>query len=171
MRSALVLAGFFAVGCVGASPEAPVPVRRSEAPAAVSPVEAPAAVEEAAYAYSPAGKRDPFFTPRAQPTPVDEVQCGVLCRWDLEQYRLVSTVTAQASPRGMVEAPNGTGYVVAPGDLIGKRGGRVAAIRAGQVFVDEPCQDANGGVRRCRTVLGMAADAQEQPENLIRPNG
>lgn len=127
----------------------------------------PVAEEEAAleYAYSPVGKRDPFRSVKFdeeraaelkkqaeaeaaanQPVlPIENVRCGPLCKWDLEQFRLVAIVSGVSTPMAMLESPDGTGHTVQRGDFIGKRNGKVTQIRPGEVIVTEIYRD-NAGV-------------------------
>ncbi len=109
------------------------------------------------YAYSPVGKRDPFRSflideanaaaqkAAAPARPVENLRCGPLCKWDLEQLRLVAIVSGVSSPIAMVESPDGNGYMVRRGAFIGKRNGKVTNIRPGEMVVTEIYKD-NAGV-------------------------
>lgn len=109
------------------------------------------------YAYSPVGKRDPFRSFLLEETkaaekkvavpvkPIENLRCGPLCKWDLEQLRLVAIVSGVSSPMAMVEAPDGKGYTVRRGAFIGKRNGKVTNIRPSEMVVTEIYKD-NAGV-------------------------
>lgn len=159
----LCVTGF--VACGDAKPKR----SRPAAPAAVPAVPVPPAaaldpnlpaekieiVHE--YAYSPVGKRDPFrsfLLEEAKATekkvaasvqPIENLRCGALCKWDLEQLRLVAIVSGVSSPMAMVEAPDGKGYTVRRGTFIGKRNGKVTNIRPSEMVVTEIYKD-NAGV-------------------------
>lgn len=126
-------------------------------PAAIEPgLPAEKIESEHEYAYSPIGKRDPFRSPLLDEVkvekkevvpvkPVENLRCGPLCKWDLEQLRLVAIVSGVSSPMAMVEAPDGKGYTVRRGAFIGKRNGKVTNIRPSEMVVTEIYKD-NAGV-------------------------
>lgn len=117
------------------------------------------------YAYSPVGKRDPFRSVKhdeehaallkrqqeeaeAKATkdelPVENVRCGALCKWDLEQFKLVAIITGVSTPTAMLEAPDGSGFTVHRGTFIGKRNGKITQIRPGEIIVTEIYRDNSG---------------------------
>ena len=144
-----------------ASAQKPQPV----APAEQESAAASAPVHE--YAYSPIGKRDPFRSimhdaereaalqkaaaeaaaAASKPpveAPVENLRCGPLCKWDIEQLRLVAVVSGVSNPMAMVETPDGRGYSVHRGTFIGKRNGKITQIRPGEIVVTEIYKDNSG---------------------------
>ena len=124
----------------------PAPAKKVEAKADESkPEEAP----PAEYAYSAVGKRDPFrsffedYATASESNAGVAERCGPLCRWDLEQLRLVAVVSGTATPLAMVEDPEGRGYFVRRGSYIGKRSGKVSDIRRDVVVVTELIRQEN----------------------------
>ncbi len=165
-RSAALIGVLLVVAACGESkpPARPATAARpaSAAPAAAAaPVApAPAAPE---WSYTSVGKRDPFRSYLAEigaggktlvnpcPTP--------LGRFELEQLKLVAVVTGLEDPVAMVQAPNGVGYTVRRGACIGKNGGKVIAVRSGEVVVSEWAIRADGTRDRTQTVLKMPKQA------------
>ena len=97
------------------------------------------------YVYTPAGRRDPFRSPYAlKPDEDDDIRRrGPLERFDLDQLRLEGIIWGLARPLAVIATPDGTGYPVAAGARIGKRGGRVERILKDQVVVAESYRTAN----------------------------
>ncbi len=68
--------------------------------------------------------------------------------FDVSQFKLIGVVTGGKENHAMVVDPNGKGYVLKPGMLIGKNDGRVVSITPGGVDVLEQFKDDNGRVRK-----------------------
>src|SRR5437868_616694 len=84
-----------------------------------------------------AGGRDPFHAPK-EPLPPPEPACAEeLCRFKLDELKLVAVVSGDADPLAMFEDPLGKGIVARRNARIGKRGGRVTAISRECVTVVE----------------------------------
>jgi type IV pilus assembly protein PilP len=141
-----------------AAPAKPPPA----APATAAEPKAEAPVQE--WAYSSAGKRDPF---RSFLADVDSVAaravmttCATpLGRFELEQLKLVAVVTGLDDPVAMVEAPNGVGYNLKRGTCVGRNGGVVAVVRSGEVVVSEWAIRADGTRDRTRSILRLPKEA------------
>lgn len=92
------------------------------------------------YVYNPMGKRDPFRNgiEEGLPSSRESAACTEpLCQWELSQLTLVAVVTGEANPFGMVEDPQGKGYMVRRNAKVGKQGGRVTQILRDSVTVTE----------------------------------
>jgi type IV pilus assembly protein PilP len=147
-RTPILMALLAAVGCSDpsgarpAAPPKPAPQAAKAAPSQTLPEAAPG-VE---YLYSPVGKRDPFRSSiedklASAEEGTDRGNCGPLCKWELEQLRLVAVISGVSNPLAMVEDPNGRGYIVRRGTFVGKRNGKVSQIRSGEVVVTEIYRD------------------------------
>lgn len=163
-RSAAVLACAAALAAACGSKKPPP---RAAPPVPAAPVAAaagasdsgPAAAPAREWVYSSVGKRDPF---RSFLDELEASRGGLvtpcktpLGRFELEQLRLVAVVTGLADPVAMVEAPNGVGYSLRRGACLGKNGGVVAAVRSGEVVVNEWAIKADGSRDRTRTILKL----------------
>jgi len=102
--------------------------------------------EEAEYAYSPAGKPDPF-KPFIQLTPVREsrnVPMTPLQKYEISQLKLVAIISTPDGNIGLVEDSAGKGYFLKKGTEIGKNDGKVTKIFNDRVIVEEAYQDVFG---------------------------
>jgi type IV pilus assembly protein PilP len=126
-----------------------------------------ASTAETPYNYEPIGKRDPFRSPLedSQTAQTENAPCNEpLCQWELDQLNLVAIVTGDANPLGMVEDPQGRGYIIRRNSKIGRRGGKVTQIMRGSVTVTELWTAADGKVQPNPKTLALKADKETQPE-------
>lgn len=141
----LGLVGFVA-GCGESAPPppplAPPPAPRAAAPA--PPAKEPEVKPPPPIPYETKGRRDPF----RQPTTGIEAKGGLA----LASVKLVGVVQGREGPMALVEAPDGLGYVLRPGDLIGD--GRVEEIGLDSVKFS---MTARPGQPATRTVLKLTA--------------
>jgi type IV pilus assembly protein PilP len=172
--------GTLALGCGSSAPNAsPPPKAAAAAAAAAAPVAkapeavaAPAPPVEAkdAYVYSPIGKRDPFRNPLDDMVTSRAIESHCpLCRWAVDQLKLVAVVTGTANPLAMVEDPDGIGHMVRQGTQVGKNSGKVTAIRRDQVVIAETTHDPFGKLVESRIVLRIAQSQNEiaNPVSLL----
>lgn len=138
-------------GCQQSTPpQPPAQQAKKEAP---KPVAAPPAIEikeetkkeETAIT---AKQRNPFksFIVKVTEKPTVAVPKTPLQRYELEQLKLVAIIWGVNSPIAMVEAPDGKGYSIKKGDLIGNRNGKVRRIEKDRVVVEERFAEASGEV-------------------------
>lgn len=96
-------------------------------------------VAEEAFAYNPAGRRDPFapLVYQISAVPAQEQRTlGPLEKFELNEFRLLAMMIVKGAPHAMVKAPDGKSYTVVPGDLIGPNGGVVKRIETKAFEVD-----------------------------------
>ncbi|HEY3449216.1 MAG TPA: pilus assembly protein PilP [Myxococcales bacterium] len=178
----LVLAGCGEEVATPATPSPkPAPAQAKKAApaqdAAKQQPEAAAAVPTIEYAYSPVGKRDPFRSALDEKqsttdTGQERPDCGPLCKWELEQLRLVAVISGVSNPLAMVEDPNGRGYIVRRGTFVGKRNGKVTQIRAGELVVTEIYKDQMGKPHVNPVPIKLPADEKPgatEDQNLLTP--
>ena len=149
-------------------PEAPKPDAVTKPADAVAPY---------SYSYNPVGKRDPYHNP------IDDLLASAsggistttsscnqpLCRWDLDQLKLVGIVSGMANPVAMVEDPQGIGHFVRRNSFVGKRGGRVTQIKRDEVVVTEIFKGPDGKPHPNNISLkisGVSADAIDSTDLL-----
>ena len=138
-------------GCQqGTPPQPPVQQVKKEAPKIAA---APPAVEikeetKKEETASVAKQRNPFksFIVKVTEKPTVAVPKTPLQRYELEQLKLVAVIWGVNSPIAMVEAPDGKGYSIKKGDLIGNRNGKVRRIEKDRVVVEERFAEASGEV-------------------------
>ncbi len=128
------------------------------------------------YTYSPVGRRDPFRSivddvARANAENTSRPECGQLCKWDLEQLRLVAVISGISNSVAMLESPDGRGHIVRRGTYVGKRSGRVSQIRSDELVVTEIFKDQMGTPHVNPIVIRLPVDKGEtelEEENLLR---
>ncbi|MGH7413295.1 MAG: hypothetical protein ACREKJ_03770 [Candidatus Rokuibacteriota bacterium] len=106
------------VACGGGTP--PPPTAVTPAPAAPGPVVRPKEPDTKALvpiAYEPKGRRDPFT-----PIFLGKDNAGL----SVSAVKLTGVVGGRAGLMALVEAPDGIGYILKPGDALGD--GRVTGI-------------------------------------------
>jgi Tfp pilus assembly protein PilP len=144
-RGVLMSVGFvMLLGACGSTPPAapPKPPAASQPAAAVQAV--PAEVVIAVPKYDPKGRRDPFET-----LEVREGSGGLT----VAATRLTGIVRSNRSALALVEAPDGIGYILKPGDTLGD--GRLLEIGSDSVvFVVAP----KTGAPSNRVVLRLATN-------------
>ena len=131
-------------GSVAGGGEAAAPAVAAEA---VATPEATPTPEEALqeYNYNPIGKRDPFRSFLADELAPDTRKVVTpLQRYDLDQLKIIGIIWGISSPRAMVTTPDGKGYVVQKGTLVGKNWGKVSRITQEEVIVSEEYRDFEG---------------------------
>jgi type IV pilus assembly protein PilP len=97
-----------------------------------------------AYAYDPAGKRDPFRSFVLETAKTQRTERGPLEQFDLSQLALVAVVWNVGNPRALVQDPSGRGYIVREGTPIGKNDGLVTRIDDAMLIVKESYVDYLG---------------------------
>jgi len=68
--------------------------------------------------------------------------------YDVNQFKLIGIISGGKEIRAMITDPNGKGYVIKAGMIIGKNDGRVMSITSGGVDVLEQFTDDNGKTRK-----------------------
>jgi len=93
-------------------------------------------------------QRNPFktFIVKSTDRPTVVTPKTPLQRYELDNLKLVAVMWGMNSPIAMVEAPDGKGYKIKKGDLVGSRDGRVKRIEKDRVIVEERFTEANGEV-------------------------
>lgn len=151
--TAVGLLGLFS-GCGGSppppSPPAPAQTGKAQAPASPRAVvlKEPEVKPPPSIRYEAKGRRDPFRLP------VREVQeKGGQGGLKMASLKLVGIVQGRESPLALVEGPDGLGYIIRPGDLIGDA--RVAEIGQDSVTFNVP---GKPGQPPTRMVLKLKTD-------------
>ncbi len=101
------------------------------------------------YEYDPRSRRDPFrpygifFENQVIQTKVGAVEStNPILDYDIDQLSVVAILWEVENPRALIRDPLGKTHIVRGGDKLGNLGGKVAAIREGEIVVIE--QRTNG---------------------------
>jgi type IV pilus assembly protein PilP len=153
----LLLAFFCLVGGCGekesSSPATVAPPKKvaSEAVKQATQLRVPEAEKTPpAFAYDPAGMRDPFEALLEVRKPLGnggEAETP-LQKHDLGQFRLAGIIVGKDEPMAMVLAPGGKSYILKKGVKIGKNDGLVVGIEKDGVLVEERFYDFSGTFRK-----------------------
>lgn len=128
---------------------------------------APASVEvkeEKKEAVVETRRRNPFksFIVKATERAAVIVPKTPLQKYEVEQLKLVAIIWGINNPIAMVETPDGKGYKLKKGDLIGNRDGRVKRIEKDRVVVEEQSTEASGEVRVSEFEIKLPLPAGEE---------
>jgi type IV pilus assembly protein PilP len=111
---------------------------------------------QAVYSYNPAGKRDPF-----SPLIVKEDHKALtgerppLERYNIYEFKLSGIVWGGFGYSAMVEGPDGKGYFVHVGTIIGQNKGIVKKITQYTMVIDEKFKTISGETDRKEIVLEL----------------
>lgn len=83
-----------------------------------------------------------------------------LQRYSIAQLRLTAIIWGIKQPVGMVEAPDGKGYVVKKGDLIGNKNGRVVQVKKSSIVILERHKDHTGRVKLNKTSIKLPSSKE-----------
>lgn len=140
------------------------------------------------FVYKPTKKRDPFRPPyltqttfnkttvRKGPDPVVRRKKRRKPRTELEtfeldQIKVVATVTGVANPIAMVEGPSGKGFVVRRGTSIGRNGGRVTRIYSTGIVISEVSRDERDSRRISRTMIRIKGKQDTKANGSVQVGG
>jgi type IV pilus assembly protein PilP len=140
------------------------------------------------FVYVPVNKRDPFRPPHLAQTNLMDDTTKVkkkisqtptvkrepkteLEKFELDQLNIVATVTAVANPLAMVEDPQGNGYIVRRGTLIGRNGGKVQRIYADGIIIEEESRDEAGRRIVNRVKIRIKEEKTEKTPGSIKVDG
>jgi type IV pilus assembly protein PilP len=153
----IAAAGMSGCSDSGKSPEVhPAPVKPKQQVITQGTSTATEQKPQDVYAYNPAGKRDPFM-----PIIVREdvkAQTGdrpPLERFNVFEFKLTGVVWGGFGYSAMLEGPDGKGYFVHVGTLIGQNKGIVKKITKDAMIVEEKFKTLSGETDRKEVVIEL----------------
>lgn len=84
-----------------------------------------------------------------------------LQRYEVGQLKLVAVIWGLNGSVAMVETPDGKGYAIKDGDLIGNKGGKVSKVLNNQIVIEEKYKDYLGAVQTNEIVLALPVPKEE----------
>jgi type IV pilus assembly protein PilP len=99
--------------------------------------------EEAAVEVRQKNPFKPFITKTTEKVSV-VVPKTPLQKYELDQFKLIAIMWGMNGSIAMIEAPDGKGYSIKKGDLVGSRDGRVKRIEKNKIVVEEKFTEASG---------------------------
>jgi type IV pilus assembly protein PilP len=162
-----LLLGVSASGC-SRSNQAPASAPK---PVAVTPVQkpislaTPTAVEEKAlapYSYNAQGRRDPFASIIVK----EEKQAKLgdrppLERFNISDFKLAGVVWGGFGYNAMMESPDGKGYFIRVGTVIGLNKGIVKKITQDRIVIEEKFKNFSGETERREIVVELRKKQEE----------
>lgn len=166
-----VVAAAVASGCSEPAPPPPAPVasapkaQPSQSPAqtpapAAAPAPAPAAPE---YSYKPAGRRDPFMPLIVKEEKSKTVNRPPLERYNISEFKFTGIVWGGFGYNAILEAPDGKGYFIRKGTVVGPNGGVVKSISSKHIIVEEKYKTFTGETRRKEIIVEMRKRQEGMP--------
>jgi type IV pilus assembly protein PilP len=159
--TATLLLGTAVIGCSRseqAPSTAPTPIAAKPGQKPVSLV-TPTVIEEkpqTAYSYNPLGRRDPF----APIIMKEEKQAKSgdrppLERYNLYEFKLTGVIWEGFGYNALIEGPDGKGYLVRAGTVIGPNKGVVKKITQSTMVIEEKFKNFSGGTERKEIVIEL----------------
>jgi type IV pilus assembly protein PilP len=162
-----LLLGMAAWGCSGPSQApttAPKPIAAKPVQKPISQVTPTAGEEKAqvAYSYNPQGRRDPFSSIIVR----EEKQAKMgdrppLERFNLSDLKLTAVVWGGFGYNAMVEGPDGKGYFIRVGTVIGLNKGVVKKIMQNRMVVEEKFKNFSGETEHKEIVIELRKKQEE----------
>ena len=168
---------FAALAMVGCGSKEPTKKAPPKAPAAAketaAPVEAVSQTEEATqkpadetveYRYEPRGRRDPFRSVLA--TKKDKrnlADLPPLQRLELSDMQLSGIVWGALGYSALITTPDGKGYTVRTGTVLGPRGGVIKKITKSEIIIQETVEDIFG-TKKTREIVKELHPQEEGKE-------
>jgi type IV pilus assembly protein PilP len=118
----------------------------------------------AIYAYSPAGRRDPFM-----PIIIKEEKKAMagakapLERFPLSEFKLAGIVWGGLGYHAMLEGPDGKGYFIRVGTKIGPNQGVVKKITQTTMIIEEKYKDPTGEINRKEITIELRKTQEGTP--------
>lgn len=118
----------------------------------------------AIYAYSPAGRRDPFM-----PIIIKEEKKSLagakppLERYPVNDFKLAGIVWGGLGYHAMLEGPDGKGYFIRVGTKIGPNQGVVKKITQTTMIIEEKYKDPTGETNRKEIIIELRKKQEGTP--------
>jgi len=158
--------GLGILGCSksGQGPATTTPIAAKEVQKTITQGAATTAVEKpvTAYSYISLGRRDPFaplVTKEEKQTKAGERP--PLERYNLDDFKLTAVLRGGFGDNAVVEAPDGKGYIIHVGTIIGPNKGVVKKITENKLIVEEKYKNFSGGSERKEIVIDLRKKQEE----------
>jgi len=156
----MVLATALFTGCGESTktpaPSAPVAPKSIQQPITQSTATVAAEKNQPMYTYNPAGRRDPF-TPliTKQETKAKLGARPPLERYAISEFKLTGIVWGGFGYNAMLEGPDGKGYFVRVGTIIGPNRGVIKKITKDTMVIEEKFKTSLGATERKEIVVDL----------------
>ncbi|MCC7201125.1 MAG: pilus assembly protein PilP [Nitrospirae bacterium] len=118
------------------------------------------------YTYMPAGRRDPFKSLILGLKEKKVAGLTPLQLRGLSELKVIGIMWDGKAYTAMIETPDGKGYLIKEGVLVGPEGGVVTRISADAVTIEEKFSDIYGRKQTKKTVLGLRPKEEAVDEDI-----
>lgn len=167
LKVSIAMTLMLATGCSEAekplAPSAPKPQPKSDVTGTAAQPKQEVQPEEV-YAYNPAGRRDPFT-----PIIIKEEKKALggtktpLERYPINEFKLAGIVWGGLGYHAMLEGPDGKGYFVKVGTVIGPNRGVIRKITQNTMIIEEKFKDPTGQVDKREVVIELRKKQEGTP--------
>ncbi len=146
------------------SAPAPVQTQQPKTAVTVTTAQTQTAPEAEAYAYVPGGRRDPFM-----PIVIKEEKKALagaktpLERYPINEFKLSGIVWGGLGYHAVLEGPDGKGYFVRQGTVIGPNRGVVKKITQSSMIIEEKYKDPLGEQQKKEIVIELRKSQEGKP--------
>ncbi|MEK6814831.1 MAG: pilus assembly protein PilP [Nitrospirota bacterium] len=143
------------------APAQPAPSAAKEPSAAAAPAKeaAPQPLKAEDYFYNPSGRRDPFLSLLVLQRESERARMAgdipPLERHAIPEMRVIGIVAGPSGYVAMLEMPDGRGYSVREGSIVGRNKGVVRRIDRGSVIVEEALKTRLGELQQRKYTLEL----------------
>jgi Tfp pilus assembly protein PilP len=111
--------------------------------------------EKKEYVYDPTGKRDPFRSAILGESLAGKETMPPLQRREISELKLIGIVWDRAGYNAMLETPDGKGYTVKVGTIVGPKKGIVRKITKRTVVIEEKYMDIIGEMKTREIIMEL----------------
>jgi Tfp pilus assembly protein PilP len=114
------------------------------------------------YTYNPAGRRDPFAPIIVRQEAKSKLSDRPpLERYNLYEFKMMGVMWGGFGYNAMMEGPDGKGYFIRVGTVIGPNKGVVKKITQSSIIVEEKFKSSSGAPERKETVIELRKKQEE----------
>jgi len=163
----IIASAVLAAGCSDSGKQVSVPQTVTQPKSAPTATTAQPVTEEQMaplYAYRPAGRRDPFT-----PIVIKEEKKALsgakapLERYLLTEFKLAGIVWGGLGYHAMLEGPDGKGYFVKVGSVVGPNHGVIKKITSNSMTIEEKFKDPSGEFNKKEIVIELRKKQEGTP--------
>jgi len=164
----VALATAAAIGCSESSQTSATPPAAQKPKSAVTST-IPAKISEEknveVYTYNPAGRKDPFspIVTKGRDLADGPGVKAPLERYPITEFKLAGIVWGGFGYNAMVEGPDGKGYFIRQGTVIGPNHGIVKKINSNSLIIDEKYKSFNGETAHREIVIELRKKQEGTP--------
>jgi len=174
LRIAMPLALVLFAGCSepAKAPPTPVgvgqPVKKqaiASAPTATTETPKPAENTPPVYSYNPAGRRDPFapIIEKELTKKAASSERPPLERYNISEFKLSGIIWGGFGYNAMLEGPDGKGYFVRVGTILGPNRGTVKKITQYSLVIEEKYKTYTGETERKEIIMELRKKQEAMP--------